>query len=65
MTSSKRLLKLKVPKLLGHFTELSGPDYLVKVPADVRLANEEKLAGSEAEVKRLTEAVTALNSIEA
>ena len=39
-------------------------DYAIKVPEDVRKANEEKLEGSEAEVVRLAEAVQALKAMD-
>jgi len=62
LKKKRSALQLAVEKLQKAATV---PDYLVKVPEDVRTANSEKIDGSIMEVARLGDAITALASIEA
>jgi len=62
LKKKRSALEISVEKLEKAATV---PDYLTKVPEDVRKANSEKIEVSKMEVARLGDAITALASIEA
>lgn len=70
MEPEKELAKLEKKKevLKGSINKLkqamSAADYATKVPADVQVANTEKLASSEGELERLIEAMEALRTMQ-
>jgi len=62
LTKKRALLQQTMEKLLKA---VKVPDYLTKVPEDVRKANQEKIEQSEVEIARLGDAMAALANIEA
>lgn len=42
---------------------MSSPDYVIKVPVEIRESDQEKLNNSESEIERLIEAIKALNTM--
>jgi len=62
LTKKKTALQMTIEKLEKA---VQVPDYMTKVPEEVRIANKEKLEQSQMEVSRLTDAMAALASIEA
>merc|ERR1712212_116237 len=62
LTKKRAVLQQTMEKLLKA---VKVPDYLTKVPEDVRNANQEKIEQSEVEIARLGDAMAALANIEA
>merc|ERR1712106_900015 len=62
LTKKRAALRQTVEKLVKA---AKVPDYMTKVPEDVRKANQEKVEQSEMEVARLADAMAALATIEA
>merc|ERR1712013_562654 len=62
LTKKRMVLQQTLEKLLKA---VKVPDYLTKVPEDIRKANQEKIEQSEVEIARLGDAMAALANIEA